>query len=325
MWRFIQKLRYRRSENVREEMPGHALEGFAGSYFGRSVARAGDVNGDGYADLVVAASTSNTAYVYLGGATPLRGAPITLVSPRGGSNFGADVSSAGDVNGDGYADLLVGAFASSTAYVYLGGAGATALSATPITLRPPSGITGFGTVTEAGDVNGDGFADVVVGAYVYQRAFLYLGGPGATPWKADPICLDGPDGSGFGGVASAGDLNRDGYGDFFVVAGAVDLAQVYLGGPDWTMRGAAPIVVRGPRMSYFGSSQACAGDVNGDGYGDFAVGAFGANAAYVYLGRAGSPPFGATPIALRGLAGTRFGVSVARAGRRDRCRVMGGG
>jgi len=150
VWRFIQKLRYRRSENVREEMPGHALEGFAGSYFGRSVARAGDVNGDGYADLVVAASTSNTAYVYLGGATPLRGAPITLVSPRGGSNFGADVSSAGDVNGDGYADLLAGAFASSTAYVYLGAPGSPPFGATPIALRGLAG-TRFGvSVARAG-------------------------------------------------------------------------------------------------------------------------------------------------------------------------------
>src|SRR5204863_318808 len=111
----------------------------AGGRYGFSVASAGDVNGDGFADLVVGAPgvSTNTgrAYVYLGGAGGLATTPATtLTAPDGaGGDFGISVASAGDVNGDGYADLVVGAHRVSTdtgrAYVYLGGA--SGLATTP--------------------------------------------------------------------------------------------------------------------------------------------------------------------------------------------------
>jgi hypothetical protein len=80
--------------------------------FGVSVASAGDVNGDGYADVVVGTRNGGGdghAFVYLGGATGVGGEPSwTLSDGVYGSFFGGSVASAGDVNGDGYADVLVG-------------------------------------------------------------------------------------------------------------------------------------------------------------------------------------------------------------------------
>src|SRR5207249_3406499 len=96
--------------------PTHTLDGpdGAGSYFGNSVACAGDVNGDGYADLIVGTLYVGRAHLYLGGPNGLAATPATnLNNPDGASGssfFGAAVASAEDVNGDGYADLIVGAW-----------------------------------------------------------------------------------------------------------------------------------------------------------------------------------------------------------------------
>ena len=201
-----------------------------------------DVNGDGYADLVVGAPCApysgpangcgaGRAYVYLGSARGLSGTPAMSLPGPDGTNgrFGYSVASAGDVNGEGYADLVVGADwapnsggpGAGRAYVYLGSA--TGLSGTPAkTLTGPDGANGqFGySVASACDVNGDGYADLVVGALYAPfsgslgagRAYVYLGS--ATGLSGTPATtLTGPDGAhGFFGssVASAGDVNRDG-------------------------------------------------------------------------------------------------------------------
>jgi hypothetical protein len=86
----------------------------AGDWFGYSVATAGDVNGDGYADLVVGAPSYDDyrgkAYVYHGSPAGLGHTPAwTAVGENAGDHFGYAVATAGDVNGDGYADLVVGA------------------------------------------------------------------------------------------------------------------------------------------------------------------------------------------------------------------------
>src|SRR5208282_4674998 len=107
--------------------------------FGESVASAGDVNGDGFGDLVVGAPlTANFAgavYVYLGGESGLQPTPITLTNPdRQTLQFGYTVAGAGDVNGDGYGDVVVAASvpseAQGAAYLYLGGAAGLATTAT---------------------------------------------------------------------------------------------------------------------------------------------------------------------------------------------------
>src|SRR5262249_10638950 len=103
--------------NARATLTGNQ----AGSFFGQSVAPAGDVNGDGYGDVIVGAyaydageTNEGVAFVYLGGPTGLpSGAPqvasAQLESNLAGATLGYSVASAGDVNGDGYTDLIAGA------------------------------------------------------------------------------------------------------------------------------------------------------------------------------------------------------------------------
>jgi hypothetical protein len=266
--------------------------------FGASVASAGDVNGDGYADLIVGvfstARTSEGAYLYLGGPTGLPGTPsmtLTLPVPDAGL-IGTQVASAGDVNGDGYADVIVGVGSPfvSSAYVYLGSA--TGLSTTPsITLSAPAGMQNdhFGvSVASAGDVNGDGYGDVVVAGWDAISAVVYLGGPSGLATAPATVLASPEGGSVVVAVAGAGDVNGDGYGDVILGDGLTGMAYVYLGSSAGLASTAATALV-GPdgRESDYGAAVASAGDVNGDGYGDIVVGAPNVYAtAYVYLGGA---------------------------------------
>ncbi len=276
----------------------------AGDRFGYSVSGTGDVNGDGYADVIVGAywndaggADAGRAYVYYGGPGADAVADLTLTGAAANDQFGFSVSGAGDVNGDGYADVIVGAYFNDAggvdagrAYVYYGGPGADAVA--DLTLTGAAAGDFFGSsVSGAGDVNGDGNADVIVGAYA-GGAYVYYGGPGADA-VAD-LTLTGAaafDRFGFS-VSGAGDVNGDGYADvivgaYFNDAGGVDAgrAYVYYGGPgadavaDLTLTGAAA-------FDNFGVSVSTAGDVNGDGYGDVIVGAAGggvsAGRTYLY-------------------------------------------
>jgi len=148
--------------------------------FGYSVASAGDVNGDGYDDVVVGAynndgagSDAGEAYVYHGSSSGLSATPDwSDLGEAADDRFGYSVAPAGDVNGDGYDDVIVGAHRNDgagsdagEAYVYHGSS--SGLSATPDwSDQGEADSDEFGgNVASAGDVNGDGYDDVIVGAY----------------------------------------------------------------------------------------------------------------------------------------------------------------
>ncbi len=285
----------------------------AGARFGISLASAGDVNGDGYSDVIIGAFNyddgANTdegrAFVYHGSATGLSATPNSTPddADQAGAQLGLCVASAGDVNGDGYSDVIIGAYSyndgantdEGRAFVYHGGA--AGLSATPNSTPDDADQANawFGeSVASAGDVNGDGYSDVIIGASRYDdgansnegRAFVYHGGaaglsttPNSTPDDADQF------GAYFGiSVASAGDVNGDGYSDVIIGAYAFDDGANTDEGRAFVYHGAAAGLNATPNSTpddadqigaWFGWSVASAGDVNGDGYSDVIIGAYG--------------------------------------------------
>jgi hypothetical protein len=165
--------------------------------YGDDVSTAGDVNGDGFGDVIVGVpwfsngqSYEGRACVYHGSASGLLPtAAFTPESNQANAHYGSAVATAGDVNGDGYADVIVGAplFTNGQpeegrAWVYHGSASGLISFAA---FRPEgnqAGATYALAVATAGDVNGDGFADIIIGAPGYDngqtdegRAELHFG------------------------------------------------------------------------------------------------------------------------------------------------------
>ena len=322
-------------------------QGMGNDFFGTSVASAGDVNGDGYGDLIIGAhyaAGTGQAYIYLGGANGIAAnqQPATLTGPDGNhGEFGISVSSAGDVNGDGYADVVVGADEvvdnRGRAYIYLGGASGVAATQSPVVLTGPDGVGGPGApdgyfghnVASAGDVNGDGFGDLIVGAQGVPRAYVYYGSASGVSATAPPVTLSPPGGNGvsFGQSATcAGDLNGDGYADVIVgdasVNGFDGRAYVYWGSSGGISATQPPLVLATTQGSGgdFGGSVSSAGDIDGDGYADLIIGANAvgndAGQAYVFFGGASASMAITQPVVLTGLTGVPggFGAPVAGAG-----------
>jgi len=345
-----------------------------GHYFGHALALVGDVNGDGYGDLLVGAPWSDeglegrrpahvrwvrgllrrlgitlhgtkagAAYLFLGGPKGPASTPAwVLLGKAEGDFLGSVVAGVGDLNGDGYADFAVGIPGFDTELrnegavaIYFGRRG-------PLPSEPDLRLVGrtrdesFGSAIAGGDLNGDGYADLVVGApgsnlgQVNGGAVsVFYGGPRGLSTSPGTVLigktLDGLFGS---AVAAVGDVNWDGYGDLLVgayegvadptAAGAVYL---YYGGP----RGLSPtpaLVLRGRKGGeQFGSALAALGDVNGDGFSDFAVGARknddageDAGAVFIYHSARGGPSPEPRAI-LRGPApGGQFGAALAGVG-----------
>jgi hypothetical protein len=163
--------------------------------FGFSVAAAGDVNGDGYSDVIIGAPGFNSyelagrALVYHGSAVGPAEPPAWIAEgDQAFAFFGWSVATAGDVNGDGYSDVIVGADGYNNdqgrALIFHGSV--TGLSIAPDWTAESNQQARFGTsVATAGDVNGDAFSDVIVGAVLYTngetdegRAFVYYGNNG---------------------------------------------------------------------------------------------------------------------------------------------------
>ena len=282
-----------------------AQSNVAGAQFGYSAGTAGDVNGDGYADVIVGAwyltngqQQEGRAYVYHGSASGLSAsANWTVESNQAYAFFGSSVGTAGDVNGDGYTDVIVGAEGYSNgqtyegaAYVYHGSAGGLPATANWTAESNQTYANLGGSAGTAGDVNGDGYADVIVGARGYDngqteegRAFVYHGSAGGLPaaytWTAESDQASAYFGYSAG---TAGDVNGDGYADAIVGAYYYSIGQsnegaafVYHGAPTGLGPAAAWSAEGNQNMAVLGYSVDTAGDVNGDGYADVIVGAFG--------------------------------------------------
>jgi hypothetical protein len=250
---------------------------------GYSVADAGDVNGDGVPDIISGApgsgSAPGNAYVY-SGAT---GRVITRLTGGGPADqFGAAVSSAGDVNGDGRGDLLVGATGSGLP----GSAAGRAYVISGRTFRVIRTLTAgesgdsFGSATDvSADLNGDGVCDLVIGAGdagadQAGAAYVYSGADGALLHRIASPAQGGEFGRFF--AAGVGDTNLDSVPDIFVGdyasnsnGPASGYAAVYSGADGSLLHqwpGSAAGEGIGPGRE--------AGDVDGDGAVDLIIGSY---------------------------------------------------
>jgi hypothetical protein len=267
-------------------------------YFGLSVAGAGDVDGDGFDDIVAGAPGYDHAGSASGRITAFSGRTGQVLHVKdgegGGDNFGWSVAGLGDVDGDGYADFMAGAPRHATGYakVYSGRTGTLLWR-----------VAGLGTgdyfgwsVGAAGDVDGDLHADFIVGAHLADpngtdsgAATVWSGRTGAILWHWNGQNA----GDQFGwAVAGAGDLDGDGRAELLVGARMVD-ANGADSGRAYVFDGriGLPMVTIDGRAAndWFGFSVCAAGDLNRDGFADFGVGAMqdhrtgsDAGAAYVY-------------------------------------------
>ncbi len=285
--------------------------------FGFSVCGVADVNNDGFDDVVIGAYGEDTgagaadagrAYVFSGQTGTVL---YTLVSPHEtvGGQFGVSVSDAGDVDGDGQHDVVVGASqedADSTeagrAYVFSGDDGAL-IHAFVSPNQEASGGFGY-SVSGAGDVDGDQCDDIIVGAWYEDpdpsplgagRAYVFSGAAGTLLHT-----LASPNEEQYGRfgqtVSRAGDVDGDGCSDVLVGAHWEDPgASPSYAGRAYVFSGQTGAVLYDLASpdeqddGQFGRPVAGAGDVDGDGYGDVVIGAVGeasgAGRVYVFSGQ----------------------------------------
>ena len=318
---------------------GFTISGHQSEESGFSVSVIGDVNGDGFEDVLIGAPNAGNddhdptgkAYVVFGKAEAFDDIDLASLAPEQGftitgtlleGDLGRSVSSAGDVNGDGFDDLILGAFSASPfdrmrageSYIIYGkGGGPGDLDLATLTAAQGFRISGANeqdysgvAVSAAGDINNDGIDDLSVATHTGISYVLY--GQLGTAGDVDLASLEPSRGftlTGADKVGAAGDINGDGISDLILgAAGAAYSGEAYviygkesgLGDLDLpAITAANGFKITGSTYGEgVGISVHAAGDVNGDGLGDLIVGATGlttgggvTGGAYVVYGKDG--------------------------------------
>ncbi len=294
---------------------------FHGVDYGAAVSSAGDINNDGFDDVIIGAQRYlidgyrfGAAFVYLGSSGGLsRNSHQILTNNNAGSLFGGSVSVAGDVNGDGYSDVIIGSpnykdplsdEPRGSVYLYYGSAGGLSLSPDwSLIGSVKDGQFGF-SVSGAGDINRDGFDDILIGANHFSngetnegKVFLFYGSASGLSSEPDWSFESNQSGAQAGfAIAQLGDINGDLIDDFAVSTPNFDceshnecgIVWVFVGSVDSAGLPSTPFWSTTGRQTgeYFGSSVAGAGDVNKDGYRDLIIGARGYDEDLVDIGAA---------------------------------------
>ena len=327
---------------------GFAINGIAANdRSGLSVSSAGDVNGDGFDDVIIGAfgadpngiSYAGQSYVVFGSNSGFAEG-LNLSTLNGSNGFaingiaaydssGSSVSSAGDVNGDGFDDLIIGAFGADPngidragqSYVVFGSNSGFAEGLNLSTLNGSNGfaINGIAAndlsgrlVSSAGDVNGDGFDDLIIGTFgavpngisFAGQSYVVFGSNSGFAEGLNLWTLDGRNGFAINGIAagdtsgysvsSAGDVNGDGIDDLIIGAIGADPNGIRDAGQSYVvfgsnsgfsaslnlsaLNGSNGFAINGiAAYDESGNSVSSAGDVNGDGFDDLIIGARGAD------------------------------------------------
>ncbi len=315
--------------------------GINGDRFGAKVINAGDVNNDGFGDMLICADGSYTSTNYAGkvslylGGTNFSGKPaIEYIGEGTEDHFGINATTLGDINGDGFSDFAISADKNNEngndagkVYIYFG---AKQLPAKPsATLKGERANEWFGTSISGGhDLNGDGKPDFIIGAPYAGKKFsgtvyVYFGGTDIT---VPALTLTGENaGDAFGyEVCSLGDVTGDGIGDFAVSALYANVGSEQGAGVLYVFAGGniiskKPVITVPGKVAreQIGYNIAAVGDITADGVNDILVGAPGGGsgalgAAYVFAGGT----LRAEPVAsfFGAHQNSLFGMSVASAG-----------
>jgi len=331
----------------------HSFPGLAaGDTTGTSVAIAGDVNGDGYDDILIGATDDivdvNKAYLIFGRpgldlSTVKTMVPDVTFTGNTNELSGSEVTSADDINGDGFADIVISAQGDGPAgavYLIYGSNTLTDidLSNADFTINgyifiPDGGIKK--SISGAGDVNGDGYDDILIlggpdpldSSETQTTNLIYGGELSGSINLDDPSVMTFTSPDSASAAAGVGDVDGDGYDDI-LISDAFDTVVGYLIFGAANLVGGATNEIgisysrEAPTISA-GKIVAAAGDVNGDGYDDFLIGAENANsvAGKTYLiygrsrGKLGDMSLAAADAIFTGInAGDRSGASLAGAG-----------
>lgn len=270
------------------------------AWLGFSVSTAGDVNGDGYSDVLIGApkydngqADEGAAFLYPGTASGISLAATVLECNQANAQMGYSVSNAGDINKDGFSDIMVGvpyydvsASNEGVVMIYKGSAGGLVTNS-PVIFKLDQAEANLG-ISVAGDVNGDGYSDMLAGAHQFDNGqanegvgVVILGAPSGLGLVLFLECNQPGAMMGFA-VAGAGDVDGDGFSD--VMAGArlysngqalEGAAFVFKGSPAYGVVTANPTIIEGNQVdARLGHALSPAGDVNGDGFSDIALGAY---------------------------------------------------
>ncbi|AUB43742.1 Ca2+-binding protein, RTX toxin-related (plasmid) [Nostoc flagelliforme CCNUN1] len=327
---------------------GFLINGIASDYSGSSVSNAGDINNDGIDDLIIGAysaspngiSAAGQSYVVFGGRNLGSSGSLNLSDLNGTNGFlinginrndesGYSVSNAGDINNDGIDDLIIGAYRAypngkynaGQSYVVFGGANLG--SGSSLNLSDLNGTNGFlinginqsdfsgYSVSNAGDINGDGIDDLIIGAYNADpngiseagQSYVVFGGRNlGSSGSLNPSDLNGTNGFLINGIAkydysgysvsNAGDINNDGIDDLIIGAPGADPNGISFAGQSYVVFGGKNIGSGGSlnlsdlngtngflingiaSADYSGTSVSNAGDIDNDGIDDLIIGAY---------------------------------------------------